>query len=610
MKTQFVQFIRRLRDALRERFGIKIKTVEPPSALAERAEWDKKLVFSLAKQRFPRWPQLQYLPRYLSRKEKIIIRLLLAIMLGSLAFLIVRFYQRHVVYLPRPGGTYSEALVGQPTYLNPLLAQNDVDRDITRLVYSGLFKYDEKFELVPDLAERYEISEDKKTYTVFLKPNTKWQNGNALLADDVTYTFETIQDAEFSSPYYTSFRGVTIERVDDRTVKFTLPEPFTPFLSSLTIGILPAHLWSDIPATNFKLAEYNNKPVGSGPYKFQELTKDRAGTIKTYVLIRNNLYYGPKPNIDKIIFKFYGDFESAVATAKNNNVDGVSYLPKDLKASLGKNEKIVVRALNLPQYAAVFFNQKNALLKNKEIKQALAYAVDKQRVLQEALKGQGNIIDAPVLEGFLGYNADVKKYEYNAQKAAEILDGLGWKVPDDGGLRQKDGNELKFSLTTVDQLEYLKTAEILQENWEALHIGIELKIMNPGRVDKEVIRPRNYEAFLYGEILGFDPDPYPFWHSSQSLSGGLNLSNYYNKDVDKLLEEARRIDSAEERAKKYIDFQNIIAEEVPALFLYSPSYDYGVSRKVKGITITRITIPSDRFNGIEGWYIKTKLGWK
>ena len=134
--------------------------------------------------------------------------------------------------------------------------------------------------------------------------------------------------------------------------------------------------------------------------------------------------------------------------------------------------------------------------------------------------------------------------------------------------------------------------------------------MNPARVDKEVIKNRNYEAFLYGEILGFDPDPYPFWHSSQSLGSGLNLSNYYNKDVDQLLEEARQEENHDLRTQKYIDFQDIIVEEMPALFLYSPSYDYGVDKKVKGINLIRITVPSDRFNGIEGWYIKTKLGWE
>jgi peptide/nickel transport system substrate-binding protein len=250
------------------------------------------------------------------------------------------------------------------------------------------------------------------------------------------------------------------------------------------------------------------------------------------------------------------------------------------------------------------------LLKIKEVRLALAYATDKNTILSEALKNQGVVIDGPILEGFPGYNPDIKKYGYEPALAGDILDQAGWKIPEGGTTRQKNDTELKFSLTTVDQPEYMKTAELLKNSWEAIGAVIELRIIDPTRVDKEVIKPRNYEAFLYGEIVGADPDPYPFWHSSQMLGGGLNLSNYYNKEVDKLLEEARKMKNSDERIKKYIDFQNILVEDLPAVFLYNPFYDYGVTHKVKGIGQERITIPSDRFNGIEEWYVKTKLGWK
>lgn len=588
---------------------IKIKQINNPEILSEQTDLDKKLVFSLAKKRFPGWKQIQYLPQYLSNKEKLIIRGLLILVIVSLGFLVVRFYERHIVYLPQDGGKYIEALVGQPSYINPVLAQSDIDRDITELIYSGLFKFNENLEVVPDLADRYEISEDKKTYTIYLKPDLKWHNGNALLADDVLYTFEIIKDTEYNSPYALNFQGVELQRIDDHTVSFTLPEPFAPFLSNLTVGILPGHIWNDVGPTNFRLAEYNTKPVGSGPFKFKELTKDRDGTIKTYKIEKNDQYYDKIPYLNEIAFKFYPDFQSAINGVNNNNVEGVSYIPKNLQESM-KNKKIFIHALQLPQYTAVFFNQKNSLFKNEDLNKALSLGTDKERILQEALNGQGIIVDAPILEGFLGYNSDIEKFRYDPTRAAAVLDEQGWEVPEDGGLRQKDGDTLQFSLTTVDQPEYLTTANILIENWEALNIGVELKIMNPSRVDKEVIKPRNYEAFLYGEILGSDPDPYPFWHSSQSLNGGLNLSSYFNKEVDKLLEEARQTDNVEERANKYIEFQNLLIADMPALFLYSPIYDYPVAEKIKGIDTKRISVPSDRFNGVEDWYSKTKLGWE
>ncbi|MDP2683572.1 MAG: ABC transporter substrate-binding protein [bacterium] len=605
--------INKIIDYIKKPFSIlgkiKIKRVKHPAVLTEQADLDKKLVFSLAKKRFPSWKQIQYLPQYLSGKERLIIRGLLILIIISLGFLVVRFYQRHILYLPQDGGNYVEALVGQPSYINPVLAQSDIDRDLTKLIYSGLFKYNENLEIEPDLADRYEISEDKKTYTIYLKPDILWHNGNSLLADDVLYTFEIIKDTEFNSPYASSFQGVELQRIDDHTISFTLPEPFAPFLSNLTVGILPGHIWNDVGPTNFRLAEYNTKPVGSGPYKFKELIKDREGTIKSYKIERNINYYSKQSYLDEISFKFYPDFESAINAINNNNVDGASYLPTNLKENL-THKKTTIHELQLPQYTAVFFNQKNSLFKNEDLNKALSLGTNKERILLEALQGQGIIVDAPILEGFLGYHPDIEKFNYDPTRAAAVLDEQGWKVPEDGGLRQKDGSILQFSLTTVDQSEYLKTAEILIENWEAINVGVELKIMNPSRVDKEVIKPRNYEAFLYGEILGSDPDPYAFWHSSQSLNGGLNLSSYFNKEVDTLLEAARQTDNIDERSQKYIEFQNLLIADMPAIFLYSPIYDYPVTEKLHGIDTKRISVPSDRFNGVEDWYSNTKLGWE
>ncbi|MFH0805109.1 MAG: ABC transporter substrate-binding protein [Patescibacteria group bacterium] len=589
---------------------VRVTPVELPPAVAEQYEADRKLVMQLAKKRFPGWRQLQYLSGYLSPRERTTMRTLVFVVLICVAFLGTRFYLRHVEYLPRQGGTYTEALVGQPAHVNPVLAQTDVDRDLSRLVYAGLFRLDQNLQLVPDLAERYELSADKKTYTVHLRPNVRWHNGNPLLADDVLFTYDLIQDAEYGSPFASNFRGVTVTRVDDQTITFAIPQPFAPFLVNLTTGILPAHLWNDVSPVNFKLAEYNTKPVGAGPFRFRELVKDKSGTIKSYTLERNPDYYQPAPNLDQITFKLYPDFESAVGAVKNGAASGISYIPKNLRSSLAKTKDLTTRSLRLPQYTALFFNQKVALLKTKELKQALALGVDKNRILAEALSGDGVAIDGPILDGFLGYNRDSKRYTYDAPKAAAALDALGWKVPAEGGLRQKNGAELKFAITTVDQPEYVRTASILQENWEAISVGIELKIMNPQRIDKEVLKPRDYECFLYGEILGADPDPFPFWHSSQGGSGGLNLSNYGNKDVDKLLEEARQMDSTADRAKKYIDFQNIIAEEVPAIFLYAPYYTYGLPEQLHGFTETSITVPADRLAGAAEWYLKQRLGWQ
>lgn len=572
---------------------------------------DKKLVFSLTKARIPSWPQFKYLAEVLSPKEKRVIRFLVSLAVVALLVLGVRVYYWATKVVVQPGGEYREALVGSPKYLNPILAQtNDPDMDLSRLIFSGLLKYNNKLELVSDLARDYKISEDQKTYTFYLKDNVKWHDGEKFSADDILFTIASIQDPEYKSPLYKSFKGVKVEKIDELTVSFTLKEPFAPFLSSLTVGILPEHLWGNVPAANANLTEYNLKPIGTGPYEFKQLTKDKFGNIKSYVLEADGDYYFHPPFIKTMIFKFYAESEEAITAARKGNVDGVSYVPGNLKEELNKNKNIQYHSFQLPQYSAIFLNQQNELLKIKEVKQALAYAVDKQKIIDEVLKKNGERIDGPILPGFVGHYGEIKKYDYDPVQAEKILEEKGWVKDAETGLRKKGNKELRFSLTTIDQPEYLEVADFLKDFWQAVGFGVELRIIDSSRIQNYVIKPRSYEALLFGEIVGSDPDPYPFWHSSQIKDPGLNLSVYANKDVDKLLEAARKTSNNQERTQKYTEFQKILAEDLPAIFLYNPVYTYATVKQVKGITLERISIPSDRFIGAEDWYLKTRRAWK
>lgn len=579
---------------------------------------DQKLVASLSGKKIPSWDQLKYLPHYLSQKEKTVIQAAFLVFIISLSFVLIRIYQNLTTALPEAGGEYQEALIGAPQYINPILSQtNDTDGDLTRLVFSGLLKVGPNQELVNDLAESYEISEDQKVYTFHLRKNVRFHDGGDLTADDVIFTLESILDTDFKSPLYLNFKGVGLERVDDYTIKFILPEPFTPFLSSLTFGILPEHLWADIPPENSNLAEYNLKPIGTGPFKFKSLLKDKAGNIKTYELERNENFYGHAPYLEKISFKFYPDLDSALEGAKNKNVDGISYVPQAGKEELEKrNNKIQYQALRLPQYTAIFFNQKNQLLKIKEVREALALAIDKERIIREALNSEGEKIDGPILPGYIGYNPEIRKYAFDLEAAKKILDDAGWKFPESTAgeppstVRTKNGAELAFAISTIDQSEYLTTVEIIKEAWEEIGVRLETKIYSTKDIQKKVIKPRAYEALLFGEIVGADPDPYPFWHSSQSRDPGFNLAVFYNKDIDQLLEEARKTNDPEQRRMKYLHFQNILADELPAIFLYNPIYTYGLAKKIKGLEGNYITTPSDRFANVEYWYIKTNRIWK
>lgn len=609
MKPNFQSFFSRLKELAK-----KIKNRLPfgkNKKVIDQAELDKKLVFNLSKSRIPNLNQLKQLPKFLSPKEKKILWSLLAVIIISVLFLGFNFYIKNLENVPAVGGEYTEGLIGKPQYINPVLAQtNDVDSDISSLLFSSLFKYNNKKELIPDLVSTYEISEDKKVYTFHIKENVYWHDGRPLTADDIIFTINTIKDPEFKSPLAVSLGGLNAGKIDEQTVQFRLPEPFAPFLDILTFGILPKHIWENVPTANFNLAEYNLKPVGSGPFKFRSLIKDKMGNIRSYSIIRNEDFYGRKPYLEKINFKFFPDFESAIEALKNKGIQGISYLPKKFKEDIKLIKSLEIYSLKLPQYTAVFFNPKNnEILKDRNIRSALALALNKSEILEQALGNEGEIIHGPILPGFLGYHEDIKKHEFNPEGAGKILEENGWKMSEEG-FRKKDEQDLNIVLTTVDQPTNIKTLELVKKYWNDIGIKTDLQVVPKNKIQKEIIRSRSYEALIYGEIIGTDPDPYPFWHSSQIESPGLNLSLFANKRVDELIEEARQTTDPEARSQKYIDFQNIIAAELPAIFLYSPTYTYVLDKKIKGFDVTHISMPAQRFNNIEEWYIKEKKSWK
>lgn len=575
--------------------------------------------------RIPRLQQIRYVNDYLSKKERWFFRAFFVLFLLSLSATVVRAYQGHITYTPADGGKYTEGIIGAPKWMNPLYAAtNDADQDMVTLVYSQLFKDNAGQGLIPDAAESYTISEDKKTYTVLLRKDIFFQNVSddiepqQLTADDVIFTIGLIQDPLYASPLRGNFSEVTVQRVDDFTVSFTLKEPYAPFLTSLTFGILPEYLWIDVLPENARLVDLNLKPIGSGPYAFKELKKDPSGSVKSITVVPNAQYYGAKPHIDELTFKYYPDMDTAAVALQEKNVEGLSFISASNRETLKEQRPdIQFHTFNLPQYTAIFFNQTNSLLKNAEVREALALAIHKDEILDQALNNEGQIIHAPVLPGFVGYNPDVRKYNYDPTLASNFLNDKGWVFPQtpEGQeapaqpVRQKDGVELALSLSTIDQEEYVTTVELIKKYWEAIGVRVELKIYSAKDIQKKVIAPRQYEALLFGEIVGADPDPYPFWHSSQNRDPGLNLAVFFNKQVDQLLEEARQTDDSEQRRLKYLHFQNILADELPAIFLYNPTYTYPVHDKVKGIEGGTINILSDRFSTVSQWYIETSRHW-
>ncbi|OGM00596.1 hypothetical protein A2501_03060 [Candidatus Uhrbacteria bacterium RIFOXYC12_FULL_57_11] len=563
----------------------------------------------------PSWQQWKQLPRVLTAGEHKVLLFSSLSIFASLASLLSWYVVAHQVDIPAVGGEYTEALIGEPQFVNPLYAAaSDVDADLTRLVYSGLLKWDPERGLVNDLASDVQVSEDEKTYTVAIRDDAKFHNGENVRAADVIFTIEAIQNPQYRSPLAVSFQGVAVSQVDEKTVAFTLEQPFAPFLSTLTVGILPSSVWGAITPRNAPLASRNLEPVGSGPYRFAEFAKDKSGNILSYTLERNASYYGEAAHIERITFKFYASAQEAVHALENKNAEGVSFVPADLEEEVERVRSVALLHPNIPREVALYFNQTTyGPLKDKAVRTAFAEAIDKQAVVKEALGGNGRAIDAPILPEMLGEHAEVAKIAYDVAAANETLESAGYKLTEGETIRSlkkaptdETPNELMVTITTVQSPEFVRAAELIVTQLAAVGIKAEVRPVESSSFFDSVIQPKDYQVLLTGTLLGIDPDPYPFWHSSQTKAGGLNLALYANRNADTLLETARITTDQEERAKTYRDFQDLIAADVPAVFLYQSTYAYAISNKIKNVDITRVVSPSNRFAKITEWYIKTK----
>lgn len=577
--------------------------------LLEKTEQDinHKLLTQLNTKKIPSWLQWKQLPKILNKKEKVHFVVTLIIFIFASLSLSIKIYWDHSELKPDFGGSYTEGLIGSPNLINPLLASSDVDRDLVRLLFAGLMKFDEQGNVVPDLAASFTIDPEQTTYTFTLRDDLYWHDGMPILADDIIFTIEKIKNPEFKSPLKNSFNGVSVSRLNDQTIQFILNEPFAPFLSIMTVGILPEHLWYSIPNFGAQLAELNKKPIGSGPYKFKSLTKEANGNVKNYVLEAYDKYHLGKAYIDELTLKFYPDFEVAAAALQNKNVDGLIYLPKSYKETI-KNKEVTFKNLHSPQYTAIFFNpEKKALLNDLKFRTALAASVDKEKILNEAINNDGQIIHSPILPDSFGYDPELKDEALDLNKANALLDELGWQKIENEQFRKKGEETLTLKLSTVDQAENVKAATIIKENWEAIGIKTELDIVAKDKIRTDLIEPRNYEVLVFGEIININSGPYSFWHSSQIKHPGLNLSVLTNKDIDKYLEDIRQNPDKEIQVNLYKDFQNKITTLHFAIFLYNPTYTYPVSRQLKGLeNLNFVNLPADRFSNINSWYIKTE----
>jgi len=548
-----------------------------------------------------------------SKKERWMFFVLGGLFFISTLFALSALNSLASVRLPAYGGELIEGIVGTPRFVNPVLALSDADRDISSLVYAGLLKKTPDGEIVPELAERYEISDDGLTYTFTLRDDLYFHDGVPLTADDVEFTVTKVKDPLVKSPRRAAWEGISVEKLDERTIKFTLRQKYFLFLETATLGILPYHIWKDLTPEQFSFSDFNTQGIGAGPYRIENVHKNSSGIPDFYELRSFDRYPLGEPYITRLIVRFYPNQQELITAFDNGIVQNANSIDAKQTSAL-KKSGYRVEQTSLPRIFGVFFNQnQNQLFAEKAVRRALTEAVDKEYIIESVLFGYGTAIAGPVP----GLSEETVRIASTtrAENARTILENAGWTWNEDERVmekkvRGKPSTKLSFSLSTGDVEELKETARLLKEDFERMGAQVELKVFDVGDLNQNVIRPRKYDALFFGEIVGFDSDPLPFWHSSQRNDPGLNIALYTNSKADKILEELRGTLDSVARLAKYRAFEEEIVNDVPAIFVYSPDFTYLVTDKLQGLSLRNVTVPSDRFLGVKDWYLVTDQVWK
>ncbi len=545
---------------------------------------------------------MKSLLKFLSPNEKRLINALFLIALVVFLYLIIHNYFKTTEPVPVFGGEYKEGVIGALNSTNPVLSPiDDANQTIINLVFSGILKADGKGGVKPDLASDYDILENGKVWKIYLKKNILWQDGEKFTADDVIFTVSSILNPDSRSPLYLSWQGVKTEKIDDHTLIFTLKSPYAIFERNLAnLKIIPKHIWEKTPPANFHLSEYNLKPIGTGPYQYENFERSKNGIVVSYKLKANDNYFEKKPYIKNFIINFYNNQNEALKDYDRAKISGVSNVfPKTLGEIKSKHRYFEIR---LPRSYAVFLNLNLEIFSKKNVRLALDLAVDKNFLVKEIFHGKGEILSSPFSSGMPGFDENLLKTEFSPDKAKKLLIEEGYKDEDGDGFLDK----LKFTLRFPESPFLMETAGLLKNQWEKAGIKIELQGVGIDYFKENYIKPRDFEAMLFGQVLNYDPDLFSFWHSSERFDPGLNIALYENKEVDRLIEESRQSMTPEVRLKKLSEIKKILTSNKPAIFLYNPYYLYLIHPAIKGINISALDLSYQRFFDVENWHIKTK----
>ncbi|OEU72866.1 MAG: peptide-binding protein [Desulfuromonadales bacterium C00003093] len=484
------------------------------------------------------------------------------------------------VLTPEYGDTFIEASIGDASILLPVLASDSASSDINGLLYNGLVRYDKNLVPEGELAESWEISADNLTITFHLCKGVKWHDGAPFTSADVKFNYELYVDPKTPTAYAESFKQVTrVETPDPYTFVAHYEKPYAPALISWGMSVHPKHLLAGQEVTKSSLAR---KPIGTGPYKLADW---QAG--EKIVLEANPDYFEGQPYIKRVVYRIIPDISTQFLELQTGSLDfmGLAPLQFDRQTDTPAFRRLYnkFRYLNFG-YTYLGYNLNRPLFQDKKVRQALAYAINKEELIEGVLLGYGAVATGPYKPDTWVHNADVPRYDYSPEKARELLQSAGWTDSDGDGVLDKDGRKFAFTIVTNQGNDLRsKTGEIIQRRFKDVGVEVKLRVIEWATFLKEFINPGNFDATILGWTGGPEPDQFNIWHSSKIGPRQLNFIGFKNAEVDQLLEEGRRVFPPQQRKAYYDRFQEILAEEQPYTFLYIPEALPAVSKRFRRV---------------------------
>jgi len=480
---------------------------------------------------------------------------------------------------PVDGGTFIEASIGDPTFLNPILATDSASGDINGQIYNGLVKYDKNIVLIGDLAERWDVTNEGKTITFRLRKGVRWHDGTPFTSADVLFTYQNLIDPHTRTPYSTDFQMIkTAEALDPTTFRVTYKQPFAPALESWGMGIIPKHIYEKGDINEHPA---NKKPIGTGPFVFNSWK-----TAEKIELRANPDYFEGRPHFDRYIYRIIPDLSVQFLLLRQGSLSMMTPTPDQYNGYQTFFLNYNKFKYPGPRYDYLAFNLKNPLFQDRRIREAIAHAINKQAIIEGVYQGLAVPATGPFPPQSWAFNQDVKDFSYDPGRAAQLLTEAGWKDVNSDGIRLKDGKPFVFTILTNQGNKVRESiCQIIQDNLQKVGIKVDVRILEWSVFIQKYIDERNYEACVLGWNLSRDPDCYPIWHSSQVEKNQYNFVSYANPEVDRLLIEGRTTFDQAKRKAIYQRMHALIHDDVPYVFLVNPLSLPVVHKKILGVEL-------------------------